>query len=101
MGGQIIVWVLHNKCVHVVSGKMSQKFWNIVDCHVINVTLHGAKQVMVKLRHVKSLVKHKVVYLPIPQMVKCEDAADHLKRLQTLLRVIPNNFHQLVVTLYN
>jgi hypothetical protein len=51
--------------VHVVSGKTSQKFWNIVDCHVIDATLHGAKQVMVKLRHVNSLVKHKVVYLPI------------------------------------
>jgi hypothetical protein len=72
---------LHNKCVRVVSGKTSQKFWNIVNCHVINVTLHGTKQVMVKLRHVNSLVEHKVVYLPVPQMVKCEDAANRLKHL--------------------
>jgi hypothetical protein len=47
---QIIVWVLHDVCVHVVSGKTSQKIWNIVDCHVINATLHGAKQVMVCAR---------------------------------------------------
>ncbi len=42
---------LHNKCVHVVSGKTNQKFWNIVNCHVINAALHGTKQMMVKLRH--------------------------------------------------
>jgi hypothetical protein len=56
---------------------------------------------MVKLRHMNSLVEHKVVYLPVPQMVKCEDAADHLKRLQTLLWVIPNNFHRSVIALYD
>jgi hypothetical protein len=56
---------------------------------------------MVKLRHVNNLVEHKVVYLPIPRMVKCEDAADCLKRLQNLLWVIPNNFHWLVIALYN
>ncbi len=79
---------------------MSQKFWNIINCYVINVTLHGTKQVMVKLRHVNSLVKHKVVYLPVLWMVKCKDAADHLKCLQTLLWVIPNNFHWSVIALY-
>ena len=57
----------------------------MVNYHVINATLHGTKQVMVKLRHVNSLVKHKVVYLPIPRMVECKDAADRLKCLQTLL----------------
>jgi hypothetical protein len=65
----------------VVSGKTSQKFQNIVDSHIIIATLHGAKQVIVKLRHVNSLVKYKVVYLPVPWMVKCEDAADGLKCL--------------------
>jgi hypothetical protein len=59
------------------------------------------KQVMVKLRHVNSLVEHKVVYLPVLQMVKCEDAADRLKCLRTLLWVIPNNFHRSVIALYN
>jgi hypothetical protein len=68
---------------------------------IINATLHGTKQMMVKLTHVNSLVKHKVVYLPIPQMVKYKDAADHLKSLQTLLWVIPNNFHRLVIALYD
>ncbi len=52
-------------------------------------------------RFVNSLVKHKVVYLPVPWMVKCEDAADHLKHLQTLLQVIPNNFYRSVIALYN
>jgi hypothetical protein len=56
---------------------------------------------MVKLRHVNSLVKHKVVYLLILWMVKCKDAADRLKHLQTLLWGIPNNFHQSVIALYN
>ncbi len=80
---------------------MSQNFWNIVNCHIIDATLHGTKLVMVKLRHVNSLVEHKVVSLPIPRMVKCKDTADHLKRLHTLLWVIPNNFHRSVIALYN
>ncbi len=50
--------------MRVVSEKMIQKFWNIVDCHVINVTLHGAKQVMVELRHVDCLMEHKVDTCP-------------------------------------
>jgi hypothetical protein len=84
-----------------VSGKMSKKFWNIVKCHVINATLHGTKQVMVKLMRVNSLVERKVIYLLVPQMVKCEDADDHLKHLGTLLWVISNNFHRSVIALYN
>jgi hypothetical protein len=87
--------------MRAVSGKTSQKFWNIVDCHIINAIMHGAKQVMVKLRHVNSLVKHKGVYLPVLWMVKCKDVADHLKCLQNLLQVIPDNFQRSVVTLFN
>jgi hypothetical protein len=87
--------------MHVVSGKTSQKFLKIVDCHGINETLHGAKQVMVKLKHVNSLVKHKVIYMPVSRKVKCKGAADCLKRLQTLLWVIPDNLHRSDVTLYN
>jgi hypothetical protein len=78
--------------VCVVSGEANQKYRNIVDCHTINATLHGANQVMVKLRHVNCLVEHKVVYLPVSQMVDCKDPTDHLKCLQTLLWVIPNIF---------
>jgi hypothetical protein len=56
---------------------------------------------MVKLRHVNRLVEYKVVYLPVSQLVKCKVTADQLKCLQTLLRVIPENFHWLVITLYH
>ncbi len=87
--------------MHFVSGKTSQKFQNIIDCHVINAALHGAKQVMVEMRHVDCLMEHKVVYLPVSWMVKCKDAADSYKCLQILLWVIPSNFHRLVVTLCN
>ncbi len=87
--------------MRVVSGKTSQKFWDIVDCHVINAALHGAKQVIVELWHVDRMIEHKVVYLPVSWMVECKDAADCFEHLQTLLWVIPNNFHWSVVTLYN
>ncbi len=85
----------------VVSGKRIQKNWDIIDPHVINVALHGAKQVMVELWHVDCLRKNKVIYLPISWMVKCKDATDCFECLQTLLWVIPKNFHRSVVTLYN
>jgi hypothetical protein len=102
-GVQPIVWVLDDNCVRVVSGKTSKKIWDIIDYHVINVALHGAKLVMVELWHVGHLMEHKVVYLhlPISRMVKCKGSTDCFERLQTLLWVIPNNFHRSVVTLYN
>jgi hypothetical protein len=40
----------------VVSGVARQKFRCIVDSHVINLTLHRAKEVVVKVRDVNGLV---------------------------------------------
>ncbi len=71
--------------MRVISGKTSQKVWDIVDCHINNVALHGAKQVMVKLWHVDCLMEHKVEYLPVSWMVKYKDASDCFEHLQTLL----------------
>ena len=42
---------------------LHQKLWNIVDDNVINSTLHGAKQVVVKVGDLYGLVDNKMVYL--------------------------------------
>jgi len=47
----------------VVSGVVRQKFRHLVDGHVINSTLHWAKEMVVKVRFMYSLVNHNVIYL--------------------------------------
>jgi len=46
--------------MRLVSGFDRQKFWRLVNDHVIHAALHRAKQVMVKVRDVDSLVDHQV-----------------------------------------
>ncbi len=53
-----VIRVLHNDVMRVVSGVQCQKFGNIIHNHVINTTLHRAKQVMIKLWHTYCLVEY-------------------------------------------
>jgi hypothetical protein len=46
--------------MRLVSGFDRQKFWRLVKDHIIHATLHGAKKVMVKMRHVDSLIDNQV-----------------------------------------
>ena len=50
--------------MRVFSKVLSQKFWRLVDDHVINSTLHRAEEMMVKVGNVDSLVYHQVKGLP-------------------------------------
>jgi hypothetical protein len=49
--------------MRVVSGVVRQKFRRLVDGHVINSTLHWAKEMVVKMRDMYGLVDHNVIYL--------------------------------------
>ncbi len=67
--------------MHAVIGKTSQRFWNIIDCHIINATLHGAMQVMIKLRHVNSSVLVNPLFLGCSELcvLLCEVVLVSLK----------------------
>jgi len=55
--------VSYGQSMRVVSRVVRQKFRRLVDGHVINLTLHWAKEVVVKVRYMDSLVNHNVIYL--------------------------------------
>ena len=44
-----------------VSGVGGQKFWQVVDSHVIHTALHWTKQVMVQMRDMDGLVNNQVI----------------------------------------
>ena len=47
--------------MRVVSGVLLQESWSLVNYHVINSTLHRAKEMVVKVRDVYRLVDNQVV----------------------------------------
>jgi hypothetical protein len=46
--------------MRLVSGVSHQKFWQVVNGHIIHTTLHWAKKVMVKMWDVDGLVHNQV-----------------------------------------
>ncbi len=46
--------------MRLVSGVSRQKFWQVVNGHVIHTTLHWAKKVMVKVWNVDGLVDNQM-----------------------------------------
>jgi hypothetical protein len=55
--------VFYGQSMRVVSEVACQKFRRLVDGHVINSTLHRAKEMVVKMWDVYGLVDHDVIYL--------------------------------------
>jgi sugar diacid utilization regulator len=55
--------VFYGQSMRVVSGVVRQKFRRLVDGHVINSTLHWAKEMVVKMWDMYGLVDHNVIYL--------------------------------------
>ncbi len=54
--------IFYSQSMRVVSGVVRQKFRRLVDSHVINSTLHWAKEMVVKMWNVDGLVNHDVIY---------------------------------------
>ena len=61
--GQRVIYVLCHYGMAVVGQGLHQEVWNVVDDYVIYSTLHGAKQVVVKVGDMYGLVDNKMVYL--------------------------------------
>jgi hypothetical protein len=55
--------VFYGQSMRVVSAVARQKIRRLLDGHVINSTLHWAKEVMVKVWDINGLVNHNVIYL--------------------------------------
>ena len=51
--------------MRLVSGVRHQKFWCVINGHVIHAALHGAKQVVIKMWYVNSLVDQKQERPPV------------------------------------
>ena len=51
------------------SGVVRQKFRRLVDGHVINSTLHWAKEMVVKMWDMYGLVDHNVIYLTSQRVI--------------------------------
>ena len=50
--------------MRLVSGVKHQKLWCVINGHVIHAALHGAKQVVIKMRYVNGLVYQKQEHPP-------------------------------------
>jgi len=55
--------VSHGQSMRVVSGVVRQQFRRLVNGHVINSTLHWAKEMVVKVWYMDGFVNHNVMYL--------------------------------------
>ena len=60
---QRVVYVLCHYGMAVVGQGLHQELWNIVNDYVVYSTLHGAKQVVVKVGDMYGLVDNKMLYL--------------------------------------
>ena len=61
--GRGVVYVLCHYGMAVLGRGLHQELWYVVDDYVIYSTLHGAKQMMVKVGYLYGLVGNKMVYL--------------------------------------
>ncbi len=60
----------------VVSGVRRQKFGRIVDDHIINSTLHWAKEMVVKMWDMIGLVDHQLIYLASLRVIMSKAATN-------------------------
>ena len=60
-----VVYVMCHYGMAVWGWGLHQELWYIVDGNAIKSALHGAKQVVVKVRYLYGLVDNKMIYLSI------------------------------------
>jgi hypothetical protein len=78
--------------MRVVSNVRScKKFWQVINGHVINPTLHWAKKMMVEMGNVDCLIFHKVICLPTVRVVISNNTGYDLVNLSTKGWVKPFN----------
>ena len=76
-----------------------QELWYVVDGNVINSTLHGAKQVVVKVGYLYGLVANKMVYLSSQWMSILKYRRYCLEVSRSKLWVIATYCHRAVIVI--
>ena len=61
--GSGVIYVMCHYGMDVWGWGLHQELWYVVDDYFIYSTLHGAKQVMIKVEYLYGLVDNKMVYL--------------------------------------
>jgi hypothetical protein len=87
--------------MRVVSGVARQKFRRFVDGHVINSTLHWAKEVVVKVWDINGLVDHYVIYFTGQWVIIGERTTNGGISFSAERRVIPLNDNWSVIVKKN
>jgi hypothetical protein len=83
--------------MHLVSGVSRQKFWQVVNGHIIHTTFHWAKKVMVKVWDVDGLVDNQVEHPPSLWVVIGNHTTHNLVSLTSKGLVIAHNKYWLMI----
>ncbi len=89
--------VFYGQGMHVVSGVVRQKFRRLFDSHVINSTLHWAKEMVVKMWNVNGLVNHNMIYVAGQRVIIGKRTTNGGIGLSAEGRVIPFNNNRSVI----
>jgi hypothetical protein len=83
--------------MHLVSGVSRQKFWQVINGHVIHTTLHWANKVMVKVWDVDGLVDNQVERPPGLWVIISNHTTHSLISLTSKGLVIAHNGDKLLI----
>jgi hypothetical protein len=83
--------------MRVVSGVVHHKFRRLVDSHIINSSLHWAKEMVVKMWNVDGLVNHDMIYFAGQRVIIGKRTTNGGIGLSAEGRVIPFNKNRSVI----
>jgi hypothetical protein len=85
--------------MRLVSGVRHQKFWCVINGHVIHAALHGGKQVVIKMWYMNSLVYQKQERPPVRWVSVGHSTGNHPVFRATKSGVIGFNMDGLIIVL--
>ena len=83
----------------VVGRGLHQELWSVVDDYVIYSTLHGAKQVMIKVGDLYGLLDNKMVYLSCHWMSILKYRRYCLEVSRPKLWVVATYWHRAIIVI--
>jgi hypothetical protein len=83
--------------MRLVSGVSRQKFWQVINSHVIHTSLNWAKKVMVKMWDVDGLVDNQVEHPPGLWVIISNHTTHSLISLTSEGLVIAHNGYRLLI----
>ena len=97
--GQRVLYVLCHNLMAVWGRVLHQELWYFVDVNVIYFALHGAKQVVVKVRDLYCLEDNKMVYMSSQWMSILKYRQYCLEVSRSKLWVIATDCHRAVIVI--